>query len=291
MSQTHTTYSTVSVNGINIFYREAGAGNAHTILLLHGFPSSSHMYRNLLEGLSSRYHLIAPDYPGFGLSSCPSPETFEYTFDNIAHVMEQFIDTLGLKKFSLYVQDYGGPVGFRIASKRPELVQALIIQNANAYMEGLGPAVQKIGQLSEAGDPKALDAAIDVKLSLEGVKEEILTGVYYPERVSPDAYLMNHYFLERPGNKDIQKTLFKNYPTNFPEYEHWQQYFRQHQPPALVVWGKGDPIFIVPGAQAYTRDLKNAALHLLDGGHFLLEEQCPAVAGLIDDFLRSLNRD
>lgn len=289
MSQTHNTrYKTVSINDLSIFYREAGIGNTHTLLLLHGFPSSSHMYRNLIEGLSSRYHVIAPDYPGFGLSSCPPPDAFEYTFDNIARVMEQFIDTLGLKQFSLYVQDYGGPVGFRIAGKRPELIQALIVQNANAYLEGLGPVVRQIGWPDKTIDPAALEAGIAYKLSQEGVKEEYLTGVYFPERVSPDAYLMDHYFLERPGNKAIQTALFKNYPTNFLQYDHWHQYFRQHQPPALVIWGKGDPIFIVPGAEAYIRDLKKAELHLLEGGHFLLEEQHAAVTVLIDDFLTRL---
>jgi len=280
------TFKTVNVQGLDIFYREAGPANAPLILFLHGFPSSSHMYRDILRDLSSSYHVIAPDYPGFGLSSRPSPVSFEYTFENIAAVMEQFIDTLGLQAFTLYMQDYGGPVGFRIISKRPELVQTLIIQNANAYVDGLGPYVQELGRLYEAGNEKAIDEAIYYKLSLEGIKEEYLHAVAYPERVSPDAYLSDHYFMERPGVKDIQYTLFRNYGTNFPLYPEWQQYLKTHQPPALIVWGKRDQIFTAPGAAAYTRDLKNTELHLLDGGHFVLEEHHAAVAELIKDFLQ-----
>lgn len=280
------TFNTVDVKGLQIFYREAGPADAPVILFLHGFPSSSHMYRDLLRDLASSYHVIAPDYPGFGLSSRPSPELFEYTFDNLAAVMERFIDKLGLSSFTLYMQDYGGPVGFRIISKRPELVQALIIQNANAYLEGLGPYVKELGRLYEAGDDKAIDAAIYHKLSLEGIREEYLHAVAYPERVSPDAYLSDHFFMERPGVKAIQYTLFKNYGTNFPLYPEWQQYLKTHQPPALIVWGKRDQIFIAPGAEAYTRDLENAELHLLDGGHFVLEEHHTEVSLLIKDFLQ-----
>lgn len=279
-------FKTVDVQGLQIFYREAGPSDAPVILFLHGFPSSSHMYRDILQHLASSYHVIAPDYPGFGLSSAPSTEAFEYSFDNIAAVMEAFIDRLGLHSFTLYMQDYGGPVGFRIISKRPGLVQALIIQNANAYVEGLGPYVQELGRLYESGDDKAIDAAIYHKLSLEGIREEYLHAVAYPERVSPDAYLSDHYFMERPGIKTIQYTLFKNYGTNFPLYPEWQQYLKTHQPPALIVWGKRDQIFTAPGAEAYLRDLETAELHLLDGGHFVLEEHHAAVAQLIQDFLQ-----
>lgn len=282
----HVTFKTVNVQGLDIFYREAGPAGAPVILFLHGFPSSSHMYRDVLQELSDTYHVIAPDYPGFGLSSSPSPEDFNYTFDNVAAVMEQFIDKLGLQSFSLYMQDYGGPVGFRIISKRPELVAALIIQNANVYQDGLGPIVQEMGRLKAAGDNGAIDAAIYHKLSLEGIKEEYLHAVAYPERVSPDAYLSDHYFMERPGIKLIQYTLFKNYSTNFPLYEQWQNYLRTHQPPVLIVWGKRDQIFTAPGAQAYLRDVAEAELHLLDGGHFLLEEHHAAIAELMKDFLQ-----
>lgn len=280
------TFNTIDVQGLQIFYREAGPADAPVILFLHGFPSSSHMYRDILRDLAASYHVIAPDYPGFGLSSCPSPETFEYSFDNVASVMEQFIDRLGLNRFTLYMQDYGGPVGFRIISRRPELVEALIIQNANAYVDGLGPYVQELGRLYEAGDEKAIEAAIYHKLSLEGIKEEYLHAVAYPERVSPDAFLSDHYFMERPGIKAIQYTLFRNYGSNFPLYPEWQQYLKTHQPPALIVWGSRDQIFTVPGAEAYMRDLKTAELHLLDGGHFVLEEHHPTVARLIQDFLQ-----
>jgi len=226
-----TTFKTVRIDELDIFYREAGVEQTSTILFLHGFPSSSHMFRDVMADLSAKYHVIAPDYPGFGQSSCPSPREFEYTFDHVAQVIEAFIDRLGLKKFSLYVQDYGGPIGFRIASNRPELIQTLIIQNANAYAEGLGPEVQKIRLLEQRGDKAGLQAAIDYLLSLEGIKEQYTYGAANPENVSADAYLLDHYFIERSGIKEIQSTLFQNYHTNFAQYERWQSYFRNHQPP------------------------------------------------------------
>jgi pimeloyl-ACP methyl ester carboxylesterase len=253
--------------------------------LLHGFPSSSHMYRDLITDLAGKYHVIAPDYPGFGLSSCPALTTFDYTFDNLAVIMEQFIDILGLTKFTWYLQDYGGPIAFRIIGKRPELVQALIIQNANVYVEGLGPDIARIGELQQAGDENALLAAIEHKLSLESIKEEHLFGAENVERVSPDSYQLDHFYMARPGIKEIQVTLFQNYGTNFPKYPEWQQYLSTHQPPTLVVWGKNDKIFTAPGGEAYKKDLKNAAVHLFNGGHFMLEEYHQPVAALIDDFL------
>ena len=284
-----TTYHTIKIKGLNIFYREAGDPAKPAILLLHGFPSSSHMYRNLMDDLSSRYHLIAPDYPGFGLSSCPSVSEFSYTFDHLSAIMENFIDTLKLTRFSLYMQDYGGPVGFRIISKRPELVQALIIQNANTYIDGLGPDVQKIGALQAAGDAKGLDKAIDYMISLEGIKEQYVFGSGHQEKISPDAYLMDHFLIEKEEKKEIQVTLFKNYGTNFPKYGEWQQYLHKHQPPTLITWGKNDKIFTGAGALAYKRDLKNIEVHLFEGGHFLLEEYHQDIARLIDTFLQKNN--
>jgi len=281
-----TTYHTIKVKGLNIFYREAGNPEKPAILLLHGFPSSSHMYRNLIEDLSSEYHLIAPDYPGFGLSSSPSIKDFSYTFDHLSEIMESFIDTLKLTHFSLYMQDYGGPVGFRIISKRPELVQALIIQNANTYTDGLGADVQKIGALQAAGDVKGLDKAINYMISLEGIKEQYVFGSIHPENISPDAYLMDHFFLENEEKKEIQKVLFKNYETNFPKYLEWQQYLKKYQPPTIITWGKNDKIFTGPGALAYKKDLKNVEVHLFDGGHFLLEEYHQEIARLINNFLK-----
>jgi pimeloyl-ACP methyl ester carboxylesterase len=278
-------FKTVQLDQLTIFYREAGSVDAPVLLLLHGFPSSSHMYRNLISELAPKYHIIAPDYPGFGLSSCPSPQTFGYTFDHLAAVMEKFIDALGLTTFSLYMQDYGGPVGFRIAAKRPELIETLLIQNANAYVEGLGPVVRKIGELQQAGNVKSLQTQVSHMLSLEGIKENYIYSSESVTRIAPDAYLLDHFFMERSGSKDIQATLFGNYSTNFLQYDSWHHYLRTHQPATLILWGKYDPIFTVPGAEAYLQDLPQAELHILEGGHFLLEEQYETVARLIDQFL------
>lgn len=286
LTTTSVLHKTITVNGLHIFYREAGPADAPVILLLHGFPSTSHMYRDLIRDLANRYHVIAPDYPGFGQSSIPALTEFEYTFDNLALVMEQFIDQLGLTKFSWYLQDYGGPIGFRIISKRPELVEALIIQNANVYNEGLGPVVQEIGALQQAGDEKALEAAIVRKLSLEKIKEEHLLGAANPETVSPDSYELAYAYMARPGVEAVQVALFRNYATNFPRYPEWQQYLRTHQPRVLVVWGKNDPIFTWPGAEAYKKDVPDAEVHLLDGSHFALEEYHEEIAVLIHDFLK-----
>lgn len=285
-----TTYHTIQIKGLSIFYREAGDPASPVILLLHGFPSSSHMYRNLIENLSSKYHVIAPDFPGFGLSSSPSVSEFSYTFDHLAEIMESFIDTLKLSHFSLYMQDYGGPVGFRIISKRPELAKALIIQNANTYTDGLGPDVQKIGALQTAGDARGLDKAIDYMISLEGIKEQYVFGADQPEKISPDSYLMDHFLIQSTEKQEIQGALFKNYGTNFPKYPEWQQYLQKHQPPTLITWGKNDKIFTGAGALAYKRDLKNVEVHLFEGGHFLLEEYHQEIATLIDLFLKKIYR-
>jgi len=286
LTTTSVLHKTITVKGLNIFYREAGPADAPVILLLHGFPSTSHMYRDLIPDLADRYHVIAPDYPGFGQSSIPALSAFDYTFDNLAQVMEQFIDQLGLSKFSWYLQDYGGPIGFRNISKRPELVEALIIQNANVYNEGLGPVVQEIGVLQQAGDEKALEAAIVRKLSLEKIKEEHLLDAANPETVSPDSYELAHAYMARPGVEAVQVALFRNYESNFPRYPEWQQYLRTHQPRVLVVWGKNDLIFTWPGAEAYKRDVPDAEVHLLDGSHFVLEEYHEEIAALIHDFLK-----
>jgi pimeloyl-ACP methyl ester carboxylesterase len=279
-------YKTLTIGSIELFYREAGDPNKPTILLLHGFPSSSHMFRNLIEQLSSDYHLIAPDYPGFGYSSCPDPSAFEYSFDHLAEIIEQFIDTLKLQHISFYMQDYGGPVGFRVITKRPELVKCLIIQNANVFLEGLGPDVQKIGALTEAQDFAGLDAAIEYMMSLEGIKEQYVSGTLHPDRISPDSYYMDHFFFGQPGKKAIQKILFANYGSNFPKYPEWQAYLREQQPPVLITWGKNDTIFPGSGALAYKKELPDAALHLFNGGHFLLEEYGIEVAQLIRSFLQ-----
>ena len=279
-------YRTVTIRNVEIFYREAGDPEKPAILLLHGFPSSSHMFRNLIEQLSADYHLIAPDYPGFGYSSCPDPSEFDYSFDHLSEVMELFIDALQLKHINIYMQDYGGPVGFRIIKKRPELVSSLIIQNANVFLEGLGPDVQKIGALAEAQDLAGLDAAIEYMMSLEGIRNQYVSGTLHPERISPDSYFMDLFFFGQPGKKAIQKILFANYSSNFPRYPEWQAYLREYQPPVLIIWGKNDTIFPGSGALAYQKELPHAELHLFDGGHFLLEEYGTEAARLIRSFLQ-----
>jgi pimeloyl-ACP methyl ester carboxylesterase len=279
-------YRTLTIRNVDIFYREAGDPEKPAILLLHGFPTSSHMFRNLIEQLSADYHLIAPDYPGFGYSSCPDPAEFDYSFDHLSEVMELFIDALQLKHINIYMQDYGGPVGFRMIKKRPELVSSLIIQNANVFLEGLGPDVQKIGALAEAQDLAGLDAAIEYMMSLEGIKNQYVSGTLHPERISPDSYFMDLFFFGQPGKKAIQKILFANYSSNFPRYPEWQAYLREYQPPVLIIWGKNDTIFPGSGALAYQKELPGAELHLFDGGHFLLEEYGNEAARLIRSFLQ-----
>lgn len=283
-----TNHHTVNIGGVNIFYREAGSPEKPTLLLLHGFPSSSHMFRQLFSQLSSDVHLIAPDYPGFGYSSSPSPSVFEYSFDNLATIVEQFINHLNLQNIVLYVQDYGGPIGFRIASKRTELIKGLIIQNANAYLQGLGPAVQQIGALTQANDTEGLETTVNHMMSYDGIKEQYVYSVSAVDAISPDSYNLDHYMMEQPGRKEIQKILFNNYGTNFPKYPEWQQYLRNNQPPALIAWGKNDVIFPGSGALAYKEDLPDAEIHLYDGGHFLLEEYGIEVSELIRTFMQKL---
>lgn len=285
----HRTLSrTVNISDVNIFYREAGTPDKPTLLLLHGFPSSSHMFRQLFSQLSADVHLVAPDYPGFGYSSSPAPSDFEYTFDNLANIVEQFIDHLGLQNIVLYMQDYGGPIGFRIASKRPGLIKGLIIQNANAYLQGLGPAVQQIGALTQANDTEGLEAAVNHMMGYEGIKEQYVYGVNTADAISPDSYTLDHFMMEQPGRKEIQKILFNNYGSNFPKYPEWQQYLRNNQPPVLIIWGKNDVIFPGSGALAYKEDLANAEIHLYNGGHFLLEEYGTEIAELIRVFIQNL---
>ena len=277
-------FKTAKVDGLDIFYREAGDKNKPTILLLHGFPSSSHMYRDLINDLSADYHLIAPDYPGFGQSSSPSPSTYNYSFDNLALTINHFIDALELKKFSLYVQDYGGPVGFRIAAQRPELIQALIVQNANAYNEGLGDALKPLVAYIQNQTPET-EKEVRVFLAFDTTKWLYTDGAEDVSKISPDSYTTDQYYLDRPGNDEIQLALFRNYGTNLPLYETWHSYFRKYQPPTLVISGKNDKLFIAAGAEAYTEDIKDAQISLLNGGHFVLEEKHAEAASVIKSFL------
>lgn len=277
-------YKTTVVDGLNIFYREAGEAGQPLLLLLHGFPSSSHMYRDLIACLADTYHIIAPDYPGFGQSSAPSVQEFSYTFDNLAKVMEHFIDQLQLEHIHLYVQDYGGPVGFRIASRRPELFASLIIQNANAYTEGLGQALAPLVAYIQYPDATHEQAA-RVFLTLNATKWAYLNGAQDISLVSPDSYITDQYYLDRAGNDEIQLALFRDYGSNLALYEAWHQYFRTYQPRTLVVWGKNDAMFVAAGGDAYKKDLPDAVVIQINGGHFLLEEHHQYVAESIIRFI------
>ena len=281
-----TQYRSVVVDGIEIAYREAGPANAPTILLLHGFPTSSHMFRNLVASLSDRFHLVAPDYPGFGNSAQPGMDEFEYTFDNLANVMEGFVDKLGLQRYSLYVMDYGAPIGFRLAVRNPEQIESLIVQNGNAYAEGLREFWDPIRKYWKERTPENA-AALAGFISPEGVKWQYTHGVRNESVISPDNWNVDLRHLTRAGNPEIQLALFYDYQNNVPHYPAWQAYFREHQPPTLIVWGKNDYIFPAEGAFPYKRDLDNVDLHLLDTGHFALEEDNDQIASLIRRFLNT----
>jgi len=281
-----TTYRTVSIDGLDIFYREAGSRNNPTILLLHGFPTSSHMFRNLIPALANQFYLVALDYPGYGNSSMPTVNEFDYTFDHLAEIVEKFITAIDLKKYSLYVMDYGAPVGYRIAAKYPERVQSLIVQNGNAYEEGLREFWEPIKAYWQDCSPENADK-LKYLVTLEATKWQYTNGVRNPEAISPDTWTMDQHFLDRPGNDEIQLALFYSYGTNPPLYPQWQEYFRKYQPPTLIVWGKNDYIFPAEGAYPYQRDLNDIEFHLLDTGHFALEEEGEAIANHISQFLTS----
>jgi pimeloyl-ACP methyl ester carboxylesterase len=278
-------HKTIEVNGLDIFYREAGPKDAFSILLLHGFPTSSHMFRNLIPALSDKFHLVAPDYPGFGNSSMPKVDEFDYTFDHIAEVIDAFTQKIGLKNYGIYVMDYGAPVGYRIAVKHPERVQALIVQNGNAYEEGLRDFWKPIKAYWKEKTTENADALRKSLLTIEATKWQYTNGARNPEAIAPDNWIHDQFLLERPGNKDIQLQLFYDYGSNPPLYPDWQAYFREYQPPTLIAWGKNDYIFPAEGATPYKRDLKNIDFHLLDTGHFALEEDGGLIASLIRNFL------
>jgi pimeloyl-ACP methyl ester carboxylesterase len=281
---TTSTYRTVDVNGLKIFYREAGPKDAPAVLLLHGFPSSSHMFRNLIPALADRFHVVAPDYPGFGNSSMPRVGEFEYTFDHLTDVIDAFTERVGLTSYALYVQDYGAPIGFRLAVKHPERIRALVIQNGNAYDEGLRDFWNPIkAYWREPTDEHR--ATLAKSLELDATKWQYTHGVRQVESISPDNWLIDQYLLDRPGNKEIQLQLFYSYGSNPPLYPQWQAYFRRYQPPTLIVWGKNDQIFPAEGAHPYKRDLQDLEFHLLDTGHFALEEEGATIARLMGRFL------
>ncbi len=280
-----TLHKTVKVQGQDVFYREAGAEHKKTIVLLHGFPTSSHMYRDLIPKLSDKYHVIAPDYPGFGNSSMPLVNEFEYSFDNLAKVTDSFLNKVGTEKYTLYMMDYGAPIGFRIASAHPERVQGLIIQNGNAYDEGLRDFWNPIKAYWKDKTSENAQALADGLLTIDATKWQYTNGVRNKETISPDNWVVDQAKLDRPGNQPIQLELFYSYGTNPALYPQWQAYFREHQPPTLLVWGKGDYIFPEEGAHPYKRDLKNMDFHILDTGHFALEEDGDVISNYILDFM------
>lgn len=277
-------YKTIKVEGLDIFYREAGPINAPTLVLLHGFPSSSHMYRDLITDLATNYHVIAPDYPGFGNSSFPTKDQFNYTFDNLSTIVEKFIDAKGLKKFSLYVQDYGAPIGFRIASKRPELIQALIIQNGLIHTDGIGPYLAAFPPYWTNRNAETEKPLRDF-LTINGTKLQYFDGAEDIEKISPDSYITDQFYLDRPGNVEVQLELFTDYQHNVGHFPTWQNYLKTKQPPLLIVWGKNDKFFTTAEVDALKRDVPAAEVHLLNAGHFALEEHHATVAAFIKGFL------
>jgi pimeloyl-ACP methyl ester carboxylesterase len=283
-------YRTVNVDGLNIFYREAGLKSAPTVLLLHGLPSSSRMFQPLLERLADNYHLIAPDYPGFGHSDWPDPKQFDYTFDHIAHVIDRFTETLGLIHYTLYMQDYGAPVGFRMILANPERVDALIVQDAVSHNEGLGInwATRRAFWADRAGHEEILRSNL---LSLAATKTRHLGDDSKIELYDPNLWTDEYAFLNSPGQAQIQSDLFYDYRTNVDAYPKWQSWMQKNQPPLLVIWGKHDLSFDPGEPERYRRDVQNAEVHVLDAGHFALDTKANEIAQIIRDFLQTHTRD
>jgi pimeloyl-ACP methyl ester carboxylesterase len=285
-----TRYRNVAIEGLNIFYREAGSREKPTILLLQGFPTSSKMFRDLIIALQGKYHLVAPDYPGYGYSSMPSVADFDYTFDHLAEVMDKFAFAIGLNKYSIYLFDYGAPVGFRLATMHPEKVQSLIIQNGNAYDEGLS----KFWDLMKIywADPKNEEIRARVAtamLTMESMRWQYTNGMKDTAAIDPDNWVFDKFLMDRPGNADIQMQLLYSYGSNPPLYPKWHEYFRKYQPPTLIAWGENDEVFPSAGAYPYKKDLTNVDFHLIPTGHFALEDHGTEIATLIDQFLRKNN--
>lgn len=287
-SQTQTTYNFAQVDGHKVFYREAGPKDAKTIVLLHGFPSSSHMFRELIPNLSGKYHVIAPDYIGFGYSDAPSNTEFKYTFENLEKVVDDLLIQKNVDKYTLYLQDYGGPVGFRLATAHPERVEGLVIQNSNAYVEGISKlATDVLAHFAEkrASNP-GLEQAARSFLTADGIKYQYTEGSPNKTGYNPDGYTFDSaLFNTKPGNVENQLDLFSDYANNVALYDSWHAYFRKYQPRTLVVWGKGDPFFTVEGSKAFAKDLKHVDYNLFDAGHFALEEKAPEIAAKILSFL------
>lgn len=280
-------YRQVKIDGQTIFYREAGEKNAPTILLLHGYPTSSHMFRNLIPMLSSKYHVIAPDLPGFGYSDAPDRSKYAYTFDNLAKTMQTFIDQIGLKRFAVYVFDYGAPVGFRLAVANPEKITGIISQNGNAYEEGLSSIWDPIQKYWQNDTPENRNALKDT-YTIEGTKFQYFTGVSDTSLIAPESYTLDQHFLDRPESLEIQLDLIKDYKTNVKLYPKFHEYFRTYKPKLLAVWGNKDPFFLPPGAEAYKKDIPDATVKFYDTGHFALETHVQEIGNDILKFLATL---
>ena len=277
------TYRTAGVDGINIFYREAGPADAPTLLLLHGFPSAGHMFRDLIPHLVDRFHIVAPDLPGFGQSDMVARGMFTYTFDHIAEVINRFTEVIGLKRFAIYVFDYGAPTGFRIAAKHPERITAIISQNGNAYEEGLSDGWNPIRAYWQDASEKNREA-LRALLKPETTVWQYTHGVPDATKVSPDGYSLDNFYLSRPGADEVQLDLFGDYKSNIALYPAFQSYFRTHKPPFLAVWGKNDPFFLPAGAEAFRRDIPDGMVRFFDTGHFALETHAAEIAEAIGDF-------
>ncbi|WHT15707.1 alpha/beta hydrolase [Crossiella sp. CA-258035] len=280
------THRHVEVDGLRIFYREAGPAEAPTLLLLHGFPTASHQFRRLFEALGSDYHLVAPDLPGFGHSDTPDPAEFAYTFDRLAEVITGFVDALDLRRYALYLFDYGAPVGFRLAEARPERVAGLVVQNGNAYHEGISALFQQVIDLRPE-QPGAEELLLR-EVSSGSLDLQYLTGVRDRSLVDPDSPALDQRLLDLPRHQRVQVQLMFDYHRNLERYPDWQHWLRTHTPPTLIAWGRNDPFFTESGAHAYLRDLPGAELHLFDTGHFALEERLQEIAALIAEFLDKL---
>jgi len=282
-------FHTINADGVQVFYREAGPADAPVILLLHGFPSSSHQYRELIPLLAKRYRVIAPDLPGFGFTVVPDERKYVYTFDSMAKTIDAFLTALGLTKYAIYVFDYGAPVGFRLAVAHPERITAIVSQNGNAYEEGLSDGWGDLRRYWADPTPENRDA-IRPMVTYKATRDQYLYGVSDPLLVAPESYTLDAALLARPGIDEIQLDIFLNYATNVALYPTFHQYFRDFKPPLLAIWGKNDPFFIPPGAEAYKRDNPNATVELLDTGHFALETHVEYIAERIDQLLSSVTR-